>query len=323
MADTDIRALVESRATDIEGLLAGSGLTLERFKATVFQLWDKDIALRSCNPNSILSAVMAVADVGLTFTPTLGYAYLVKFGNSATPIIGWRGLVHLALKSGGALDIRAGVRRAGDEWKFQPLHPTEPIVHIPAEKQGPVLGYYAVAFLQGGLVRGEYMDKQAVEKHRDKYSRAAKEGPWVQQFDDMAMKTVVRRICKYLRVSGQLEKAVHLSDSIDAHLGNEEELPPDDLPTPHVEVVKPSAPALKLTADKPAAAGKAAPPAEPVPPATIKGTDIEDDLIKKWRVSHKLAELGPWLMEIFEIDDLGDLPVSKVTECSEAMDSNV
>lgn len=252
MGDTDIRALVESKTTDLEGLLSGSGLTVDRFKATVFQLWDQDYELRKCTPSSILAGVMAVADVGLTFTKTLGHAYLVKFGNSAVPIIGARGLSHLALKSGAALDIRTGIRREGEVFRYRPLHPTEPIVHEPlasydeegnyagdaAASQAKAIGYYAVAFLPGGLVRAEYMDIGSVELHRDKYSRAAKDGPWVTAFDEMAKKTLVRKLCKYMRLSGALEKAVHISDSIDATL-NPSETPPDDLPPPKGVVVVP------------------------------------------------------------------------------------
>lgn len=231
MADTDIRALVESKAEDLTGLLSGSGLTLDRFKATVFQLWDRDHQLQSCTPNSVLAAVMAVADIGLTFTPNLGHAYLVKFGNSATPIVGYKGLMHLALRCGGALDFRAGVRRQADGWQFRPLHPTEPIVHEPADAPSAIVGYYAVAFLPGGFVRAEYMTKRQIEEHRDKYSKAKDSGPWKSQFDDMAMKTVVRRICKYLRIAGGLEKAVTLSERVDLETGEVLDPPlPDDLP---------------------------------------------------------------------------------------------
>ncbi len=249
MADTDFRALVESKTTDLEGLLSGSGLTVERFKATVFQLWDQDYELRKCSPNSILAGVMAVADVGLTFTKTLGHAYLVPFKQTAVPIIGARGLSHLALKSGAALDIRTGIRREGEVFRYRPLHPTEPIVHEPLasyDEEGNyagdapastanVVGYYAVAFLPGGLVRAEYMDIGSVAKHRDKYSRAAKDGPWVTAFDEMAKKTLVRKLCKYMRLSSQLEKAVHISDSVDATLDPSEPAP-DDPPRPVVVV---------------------------------------------------------------------------------------
>jgi hypothetical protein len=56
-------------------------------------------------------------------------------------------------------------------------------------------------------------------------SAAGSGGPWAQWYDEMARKTVVRRLCKYLPYSPELEHAVRVATDADAN-GPELNTPP-------------------------------------------------------------------------------------------------
>ena len=71
----------------------------------------KTPALQKCSPTSLLRSVMFAAEVGLEPGGALGHMYLVPFGNDVTPIIGYRGLLELARRTGQVREVRAVVVR--------------------------------------------------------------------------------------------------------------------------------------------------------------------------------------------------------------------
>ena len=68
---------------------------------------------------------------------------------------------------------------------------------------------YAVAFFNDGSTQFEVMVKAEVEAIR-KRSRAYGSGPWVSDFEEMAKKTVVRRLSKYLPQSPEMARALEI-----------------------------------------------------------------------------------------------------------------
>ena len=308
--NTDIRALVESKADDLVPMLESAGMSLPAFKETIFQMWadpETGPMLHKCTPASILAGVMNVAALGFNFSKQLGHAYLVGYGNTATVIIGYKGLIRLATESGAALDFRPGIRCQNDEWSFNPLHPTQPIMHVPAEqgKRGPILGYYCVVFLPNGLVRGEYMTKAEVEAHRDKYAKTRK--IWDAQFDSQAMKTLVRRSCKYLRLSGKLAQAVAIDEPADLYGG--EDLPPDILPKGD-PAPEPPAKSEKLTL---------------VPDADLSDAETTVIIAAAKKAGVRLSDLPQWIssQETLDIaiDDLSELKASHVSSVLKALEA--
>ena len=79
---------------------------------------------------------------------------------------------------------------------------------------------YAVARLKDGGVQFEVMSRADVEKVRA-LSKAGSSGPWVDHFDEMAKKTVIRRLFKYLPVSIELQKAVVMDERAEAGLSQD------------------------------------------------------------------------------------------------------
>ena len=124
-------------------------------------------------------------------------------------------MIDLARRSGQILSINAYcVHQADDSSYGLGLHPD--IHHVPASAadRGPVSHVYAVAQLKGGGVQFEVMSRAEIEEVR-KTSKAGQSGPWSSHWEEMAKKTVIRRLFKYLPVSIEAVRAVEADEKAD------------------------------------------------------------------------------------------------------------
>lgn len=198
-------------------------MTPERLVRVVTTECRKTPALLNCNPESFLGAVLQCAQLGLEPGGALGHCYLLPFGNgkakdgrpNAQLIIGYRGMIDLARRSGQIVSICAYTVHEKDhfEWRLG-LDPDIQHVPSPEADRGKMTYVYAVAKLKGGGVQFEVMSRAEVEKVR-KQSKAGSSGPWVTHFDEMAKKTVIRRLFKYLPVSIEAARAVDIDERAD------------------------------------------------------------------------------------------------------------
>lgn len=198
-------------------------LTAERLTRIVMTECRKTPELRRCSETSFLGAVLQCAQLGLEPGSALGHCYLLPFGNGRSKdgkpncqlIIGYRGMIDLARRSGQIVSLNAYCVREKDDFTYElGLHPD--IKHRPtsAAEPGPVTYVYAVAVLKGGGVQFEVMSRAEIEAIRSK-SKAGDKGPWVTHWDEMARKTVVRRLFKYLPVSIEAVRAVEIDEKSD------------------------------------------------------------------------------------------------------------
>ena len=189
--------------------LARVALTLTRTTPTLLE----------CSPQSILAGVMMSAQLGLELG-MIGHAYLVPFNNKKTGrkeaqfIIGYRGMIDLARRSGNIKSIKAEVVYENDHFVLE-YGLDDKIEHVPwhcrndvrQSTSGDFRGAYAVAqFIEGGHAL-LYMPKAEIDEHRAR-SKASKYGPWVTDYNEMAKKTDVRGIFKWLPISIEIQRKV-------------------------------------------------------------------------------------------------------------------
>jgi len=194
-------------------------MTAERLARIALTEVRKTPALGKCDQTSFLGAIMQCAQLGLEPGGALGHAYLLPFENRKKDItevqliVGYRGMIDLVRRSGQIMSIEARAVYEADHFDVQlGLH--SDLVHIPAwdaHDRGPLRFVYAVAKLKDGGTQFEVMSRVEVERVRAK-SRAGQSGPWVDHFEEMAKKTVIRRLFKYLPVSIELAQAVALDE---------------------------------------------------------------------------------------------------------------
>lgn len=185
--------------------------------------------LLECDPKSLFGAVIQASQLGLEPGGALGHAYLVPFKNTKAKttdvqlIIGYRGMIDLARRSGQITSLEAREVYEGDEFSYQ-YGLRSDLQHKPCEysERGETTHFYAVAHMVGGGVQWEVMGRESVEKVRDESEayKASKKfnfsTPWDKHFVEMAKKTVIRKLFKYLPVSIEVQRAVGIDESADA-----------------------------------------------------------------------------------------------------------
>tara|TARA_Y100000310_G_C20649464_1_gene798543 strand:+ start:34 stop:876 length:843 start_codon:yes stop_codon:yes gene_type:complete len=170
--------------------------------------------LQKCSPASLVSAILASGKLGLE-PGLLGQAYLVPYGQECTLIVGYRGLIDLARRSGEVEKIEARLVYEHDDFAVS-FGTDEEFTHRPKMfgDRGAVIGVYAEAYYQSGTVQREFMTREEVEAIRSR-SRAGKSGPWVTDWPEMARKTVVRRLVKYLPLTVETMRGLTDADAIE------------------------------------------------------------------------------------------------------------
>lgn len=198
-------------------------MTPDRLTRIVMTECRKTPALLKCAPESFYGVVLQCAALGLEPGSALGHCYLLPFGNgkdkqgrpNAQLIIGYRGMIDLARRSGQIVSLQAYCVHEQDTFNYK-LGLDPDIEHIPASvaDRGKVTHVYAVAKLKGGGVQYEVMSRAEIEKVRTS-SKAGNSGPWSSHWEEMAKKTVIRRLFKYLPVSIEAVRAVEIDEKTD------------------------------------------------------------------------------------------------------------
>ncbi len=187
-------------------------VTVERFMRSVVLAAAKNPAVMTCDRSSLFLAVNQACQLGLDCSGTLGSAYLVPFKGSVQLIPGYRGLIDLCKRSGEVSSIYAHTVHEKDKFEIE-LGSQQKITHIPytGGERGEVVSAYAVAVLKDGATQFDFMTRHDVDAIRRR-SRAGQAGPWTTDFAEMAKKTVIRRLVKYLPISTDLERAIEIED---------------------------------------------------------------------------------------------------------------
>lgn len=222
-----LRTILEERKLELRAALPRH-LSPERIMRLTMTAVAKNPKLLNCTAATIYSAVLQCAQLGLE-PELLGQAYLVPYRNNKKGVYecqlipGYLGLLALARRSGEIASIEARVVRAGDIFDYE-YGLNQKLVHKPEpQAKGDVTHVYAIArFKHGGEPQWTVMTTDEVARHRAR-SRASGDGPWVTDYDAMALKTVLRVLCKLLPASVELRTAVALDEAADAGL-------PQDLP---------------------------------------------------------------------------------------------
>lgn len=209
---------------------------------------------------SLLGGLVQAAQLGLELGGVLGQAYLVPYWNKSLGAYeaqfqcGYRGLIALAARAGMTKVFDAHPVFEKDE--FQLSKGTSPgVLHTPCMRglPGELIGVYAYSRSIHDEVQVEWMTREELEAHRDKYSKAKKDSsPWVTAFNEMARKTPLRRLGKRLPMSAEMQQAATLDEYADEdirqNLGalvrgavDPEELPPSSKAKEVLDAISPSA----------------------------------------------------------------------------------
>jgi recombination protein RecT len=182
--------------------------------------------LDKCEETSVLGSLMTCAQLGLR-PGVLGHAWLLPFwdgkskGYKAQLVVGYQGLIDLAHRSGKIESLIARTVFEGDTFDVD-YGLSDRLVHKPdlmREDDGTPLAYYAIVKFQGGGHAFMVMSHRQMLRYRDKNATAKTRegkvfGPWVDHFESMAHKTVIRQLAKYMPKSTQLATALAVDEGM-------------------------------------------------------------------------------------------------------------
>jgi recombination protein RecT len=176
-------------------------------------------ALQKCTPLSIAACIVQCSILGLEPSSVLGEAYLVPFGNQCQLIPGYMGLLKLVRNSGELLTVNAQTVHEKDVFEFEDgLDPYLRHKRPQSGERGKPVAYWAGALLKNGGRQFVVMTRDEAEAHGKKFSKAYNNGPWKTDFDAMALKTCIRKLCKLLPKSVEAQMAVSLDERAEAGL---------------------------------------------------------------------------------------------------------
>ncbi len=168
--------------------------------------------LVECYTPSLFGALIKCTQLGLEPNNPLGHCYLIPFRNNkknrmdVQMMIGYRGMIDLARRSGHVVSINAQAVFEGDEFEYE-FGLEEKLRHIPGSDRGECTHYYAYAKLTGG---GHQFDVRTADDMRQlmlSTQSKGEYGPWKSSPIPMGRKSMIRALFNYLPVSIEMATA--------------------------------------------------------------------------------------------------------------------
>ncbi len=216
--------LVRSRTADIAQVLPRH-LSPDRMARITMTAIRRTPKLAECDRLSFLGSLFSAAAIGLEPNTPLGHAYLIPYGKECQLVIGYQGMIELARRSGQLKSIQAFAVYEADAFDFSlgldpNLHHVPNLDHAGYGEPESLVKVYAVATLESGERVFEVLTRKQVLSHRDRggYARAKARNattPWDTDFVEMARKTAIRAIFRWLPKSAELARAEELEQATD------------------------------------------------------------------------------------------------------------
>ncbi len=227
----------------------------DAFVASLIDLYTGDKKLQLCKPGAIVAEALRAATLRLPLNKALGFAYIIVFDINVknadgsytkvpTPVFvpGYKGYIQLAMRTGQYKTINADYVYEGEMRKVSKL--TGEIALDGEKKSDKIIGYFCYFELLNGFNKTLYVSVEDMAAYALRYSpsfkgrnkptaealiKAAQENQvgqqvgWLGNFNDMAQKTVVRRLLgKYGYLSVEMQNAI--SKDTEEHTETRDEL---------------------------------------------------------------------------------------------------
>ncbi len=201
-----------------------SVITPERFTRMALSALNTTPKLSECTQMSFLAALMNAAQLGLEPNTPLGQAYLIPYNNKGKLEcqfqIGFKGMIDLVYRNEQVQSIQAQCVYANDEFDYE-LGLNAKLVHKPALKdRGGLILVYALFKLDNNGFAFEVMSKEDIDVHATKYSKgySSSYSPWKTNYEEMAKKTVIKKVLKYAPLKTDFLRAVETDETIKSEI---------------------------------------------------------------------------------------------------------
>lgn len=224
ISEKTVMPFVQPKMQDLIRMIGENNL--KREMSFAIQSANANSYLAQATPESVGKSVWNVAITGLTLNPVHKLAYLVpkKIGENVEAILmpSYQGLVKLLTDTGSVIKVYAHPVCKGDEFEVI-LGGEYTLVHKPKFLSKEITHVYGVGVLQDGTKQFEVMSITDINEIRDRSdgwksfkAGRAKSCIWESDYSEMARKTVIRRLAKYLPKTNAWDKvsaAIELDNS--------------------------------------------------------------------------------------------------------------
>lgn len=208
MANNKLQLFIRSDAAQ-QSIEKTIGDRAQDLTSSLLSVVNNNALLQNCEPGDVIKAALQAASMRLPIDPNLGFAYIIPYKNTKASKaagydvydvqfqVGYKGFIQLALRSGEIHKIN--VREVKDgEFQGEDFISGDMMFEMISDKaaraKAPTVGYLAYIKLSSGFEKTLYMTNEELRDHARKYSQTFKRGygKWVDDFDAMARKTVVK-----------------------------------------------------------------------------------------------------------------------------------
>lgn len=189
-------------------------LSADRFIRVALTALTRTPKLAECDQASFFKCLLDLSSLGLE--PDGRRAHLIPFNNTSRNcvecqlIVDYKGIAELVMRSGLVSNLHADVVCENDDFEYDKGFITVHKIDFKKERGKPY-AVYCVCRFRDGTEKCDVMTLHEVEAIR-KRSRAGRNGPWVTDFNEMAKKTVFRRLSKWLPWSSEIRNALETDD---------------------------------------------------------------------------------------------------------------
>ena len=167
------------------------GKRAPQFITSVLQIATSNKLLENADPISIYNSAAIAATLDLPLNNNLGYAWIVPYAGKAQFQMGAKGFVQLAQRTGQYLRINV-VEVYSNQFKSWNSLTEELEADFSVDGVGAIVGFCSYFKLINGFEKTVYWSAEKVRAHGKKYSKSFGSGPWKDEFDKMAKKTVLK-----------------------------------------------------------------------------------------------------------------------------------
>lgn len=186
-----------------EYLASVLGNKKDQFVTTLISAVANNENLQVCEPMSLMYTAMKATALGLPIDPNLGYAAMIPFKDTKAGKtlcqfqIQRDGWMELLMRTGQVKFVANEVVHEGELVKHNKFT-GEYVFDEDAKKSDKVVGYMAYIRLMNGFEKTVYWTVEECKAHALRYSQTFKKGYgiWKDNFDAMALKTVLKHLIK-------------------------------------------------------------------------------------------------------------------------------
>ena len=188
-----------------------SEMCAKRLIRLFFVELSKNPDLNRCTTDSICGAIMSCAQLGLE-PGIAGMLYLIPRGGKMTIQLGYRGMIELCHRSGKVSTIKSYSVFENDTFSVDQGSEDKIIHKRGMGNRGRMIGVYAIVTMKDGSQHFDVMDMDEIKELRIRSGSMGSKA-WGTDFQQMAQKTVIKRVLKYAPTSTTLSSAISLDEA--------------------------------------------------------------------------------------------------------------